>query len=208
MTTGIGTIWSALVSADQLAHSREQDADKQRQQAATVSYWVDHAPNGDARLHLMNRSADPVADIRVLFNGGVHPPVNFAGWPLFPDPVLFWLELPSLPPCTDSVIEAASLMYSPEVRGEESDSGVPPWMGIAEKGEVKGWKVPYQGDLVVSLFKFVDRNGESWVRSEGKLENRSLSVVEGTFPSDYQGRVASEPFVKAAEGCEGGDSSG
>jgi hypothetical protein len=51
VTTGIGTIWSARVSADQLAQSREQAEEKQREQAARVSYRVDAGPKGESRFH-------------------------------------------------------------------------------------------------------------------------------------------------------------
>ncbi|MGW9032943.1 hypothetical protein ACWGQ5_55355 [Streptomyces sp. NPDC055722] len=114
VTTGIGTIWSARVSADQLAQSREQQEDKQREQAARVSMWVDEAVSAGrpgvlgVRVHLSNRSPDPVTLVKTSFWADNDAPSDY------PDDakVIFNLGLDSLPPCSDTVIEEKSMRYT------------------------------------------------------------------------------------------------
>lgn len=50
-----------------ISESQQAAEEKRREHAARVSYWVDVQTDGTPRLHLTNRSPDPIADAPMLF---------------------------------------------------------------------------------------------------------------------------------------------
>ncbi|MFI5634837.1 hypothetical protein ACIA8E_36920 [Streptomyces sp. NPDC051664] len=201
-TTGIGTIWSARVAADQLAQSREQDDARKRAQASRISIWTEVDDSGERRLHLANRSVDPVARVEVFLS--IYPP---GGRTL--DSVTFPVLMGSLPPCTDSVISAKTLRWDPQASKEEEFT----WREVDPSKERWGEQVKGGWGWVTAM-SFSDRDGQEWTRNRGELKNAPdftaysaeslLSDVlhapaeEGRGPF---GRVTSLPEVQALKSC-------
>lgn len=179
--TGYGTIWSARVSADQLAQSREQGDDRKRAQAARVSYWVDQAPNTERRLHLMNRSPDPVANVWIFFHSWT--PSSIA--------VQFIVRRDSLPPCSETLIEGSALEYLP---APERWSGKP---GRKDPEWVQFEEAPA---ITPTALYFTDRDGREWRRRFGTLTLGESSEREHVFRG-LDGRITKVPLVKPVIAC-------
>ncbi len=199
VTTGIGTLWSARVAADQLAQSREQDEDRKqadleklRAQASRISVWADRTPDGKSRIHLMNRSPDPVNQVFVAF---AMEQVGDA-----PGLVSFAVRLDSLPPCSDSLIEQKTLRWSTKLTTREKHAWeLPGFLG-------DGWAS--QGHFGVPRIEgiaFSDRDGIGWLRQHGRLSSGSRVPLE-RVRQGVEGRLASEPVVQSVESC--GDGAG
>ncbi len=192
VTTGIGTIWSARVSADQLAQSREQAEEKQREQAARVSLWEDVGPKSESRLHVMNRSPDPLSNLLIVFLVSQDPPGDVA----------FQVEIPALTACSVLTIEGKSLKYYVEDDPSEGDSSWPPLSEADAKGIDLGDFEDRVGFLEASV-GFQDRNGVYWARFNGALTRGDVSI--GRTPGRY-GQVVGWPQVKPVDNC--GDDGG
>lgn len=102
--TAVATYYSAAVSSDQLQQSREDAEREERAQASRVSFWFATEASG-RRLHVMNRSPDPVTE--VTFGGG--------GWR---GPVLMTFK--SLALCQDSAPPNTSSSASGAAYGTSS----------------------------------------------------------------------------------------
>ncbi len=61
---GVGSYWGARTSKDQLAQSREEEAQARRKQASLVTSWVEQRPEGLVRI-VVNRSPDPVFSVQL-----------------------------------------------------------------------------------------------------------------------------------------------
>ncbi|MET9895161.1 hypothetical protein ABZZ47_34110 [Streptomyces sp. NPDC006465] len=195
ITTGIGTIWSARVSADQLAQSREQAEEKQREQAARVSFWEDVGPKGESRLHVMNRSPDPISNLHIVFLVVEDPPGHVA----------FQVILPALTPCSALTIEGKSLKYvenDPEDDPEDENSYWLPLLEADADDMDLGDFEDSVGFLNASV-GFQDRNGAYWARVNGELTRGDVSI-DRTPARD--GRVLGEPQVQLVDNC--GDDGG
>ncbi|MEV5171205.1 hypothetical protein AB0L10_08960 [Streptomyces flaveolus] len=97
--TAIATYYSAAVSQSQLEQARE-DADRNsRRQAARVTWWWQGGA-GEGRLHVMNRSPDPVTAV------GFHT-VFFQTRLRNPRAVRFLVH--ALPPCAEIVLHEGDL---------------------------------------------------------------------------------------------------
>lgn len=95
MFTGVATYYGALVSRDQLEQSRDEIQREARDQASRVSYWTEFRHGTDKpvkRLHVMNRSPDPVTEVQSLL------------WTR-PNDGRTVLELPTLAPCSETIID-------------------------------------------------------------------------------------------------------
>ncbi|MBC2906211.1 hypothetical protein [Streptomyces cupreus] len=103
LLTGIGTLYGALVAQDQLEQSQEDAEAKRRAQAARVSYWADRQQDGTWRVHVMNRSPDPIANVGLGFEAHFVPGLR--------ESVAFTVRVPSVPPCSDMVVEQEALRY-------------------------------------------------------------------------------------------------
>lgn len=90
LLTAVSTLFGVLVSEGELEQSREDAAREVRAQAVRVSYWTEYRTDVDGRLHVMNRSPDPVTDVNLLLEhtpaGGLHV-----------------LRIPALAPCTEVI---------------------------------------------------------------------------------------------------------
>ncbi|MGW0314041.1 hypothetical protein [Streptomyces flavidovirens] len=160
ITTGVGTLYGAWVAEDQLDQSREVAEEKERAQAALISYWVDLQHDGGSRLHLMNRSPDPISNVQMTF--AVTLPS--AGRPDHPR-VFFAVTMPSVPPCSDMLFTPDDMTYM-ENEQVAGDFDVPQWDKDAGYRFRKEWKpLPIEAFLA----DFSDRDGVRWRREGGLL---------------------------------------
>ncbi|MFJ2007775.1 hypothetical protein [Streptomyces chartreusis] len=179
--TAVATYYAAAVSKDQLDQSREDAIREERDQAARVAAWVETDRAGSMRVHLMNRSLDPVSAVALSF------------WVSFPDRllssrwvyVLYSQPVVSVGPCTELVFDQGSMEYVSWVDGFRSQK-----------------KVPSRGLYAdVIRVEFMDRTGVKWVR-----DRKGLDRVTGSFgPVDRHGRalglVEGRPTSKEASSC-------
>ncbi|MFJ4982398.1 hypothetical protein ACIP9H_01200 [Streptomyces sp. NPDC088732] len=197
VTTGIGTLWSARVAEDQLLQSREQDEDRRkadddaaREQASRIAFWIRRSSDGET-LHLMNRSPDPVTDVHVTFGVWARKEPREANYRLL---------LSNLPPCSDTLIQSASLGYAIDL--------TPNMLTWALPLNPKRGKTPYRPFVDDVWFlgnrigmDFTDRAGIRWTRTTeqplnpGALEPPALLKVAG--------RVMGEPPVQPVTSCGG-----
>ncbi|MEJ8655025.1 hypothetical protein [Streptomyces sp. MS1.AVA.4] len=198
VATGVGTIWGALVAADQLEQSKWRNEDKRRAHASRVSYWITGGVAGDAQIHVMNRSPDPVDHVRIHFTAGEFKEYEDGRLPGNKD-VVFFVLLASLPPCTERVIDGKSLQYE---EGESADQS-----GLRPDHAGPDLYNDLPGGTYVQLrgLNFVDRNGLPWTRMDGKLtqENRRPDSLGGAWTGVVVGeaKVVGEPKVRAVEAC-------
>ncbi|GGX15989.1 hypothetical protein GCM10010321_32850 [Streptomyces chartreusis] len=196
MTTGIGTLWSARVAADQLTQSRQQDEERKRAatertraQASRISIWSDRTRDGKVRVHLMNRSPDPVTRIFVAF-------AMLQVWGN-PDLTSFAVKLDSLPPCSDSIIEQKTLRWATESRPHTQHPWESPGFLEGEDWSSLDYGVPH-----VAGIAFSDRDGIGWVRQEGGLSSGREALLQlGRELHGVEGRLTSEPLVQPAKAC-------
>ncbi|MGA5089218.1 MULTISPECIES: hypothetical protein [unclassified Streptomyces] len=85
--TAWGTLMSARVAEDQLAQSRVQNEERERQQASRITYWQE--PASPSNTVIANRSLDPAAVSIVVTDFGVKP---------------YIADLGMVPPCSRVVI--------------------------------------------------------------------------------------------------------
>ncbi|MFF3691059.1 hypothetical protein [Streptomyces sp. NPDC002187] len=202
VATGVGMIWSALVAADQLEQSREQHEDGLRAHASRVSYWITGRLAGDTRIHVMNRSPDPVDHVRIHFTAGELEEYEDGRLPTDKD-VVFFVLLPSLPPCTETVIDGKSLQYTEGGTADQSGGTGP--LRPDHAGPDLYDDLPGGTYLQLRGLNFVDRNGLPWTRMDGKLtqENRRPDSLGGAWTGVVVGeaKVVGEPKVRAVEAC-------
>ncbi|WP_328792768.1 hypothetical protein [Streptomyces sp. NBC_00273] len=190
ITTGVATLFSALVAHDQLDQSQQVAEERQRAQAARVSYWGDLQPDGTPRLHLMNRSPDPISNVHMFFAVEV---TDTAGRHL----VSFTVVMQGLPPCSDLTFTLNDMRYkiSKESKPAEwsSPSGDLPadeWLNFT------GTKNPL---IVTGAVEFADRDGVDWQRLGGRL-TRDAPPVSPTVESwGVVHAVAPRPLKGCAE---------
>ncbi|MFF0427102.1 hypothetical protein ACFYUJ_22135 [Streptomyces sp. NPDC004520] len=194
--TGVATYYGAMVSRDQLTQSREDADKKSRAQASRVSTWVDHGKDGGIRLHLMNRSPDPVSHVELYFTAttGDVDHTKLA--------VQYSVDLPSLPPCTDSVFDPDDWMYRVPRGG--GPQGFPPSHSARLRPD-DGWrKQPEPDGIQVPYLTFADREGVTWQRASGDLEPwrpaGELSVPEADRYGI--GGTARDPEAEPVAACE------
>ncbi|QKZ20909.1 hypothetical protein [Streptomyces chartreusis] len=199
VSTGIGTLWSARVAADQLTQSRQQDeermraaTERMRAQASRISVWSDRTRDGKVRVHLMNRSPDPVTRVFVAFTmeemGDMPSSVDFA------------VKLDSLPPCSDSIIEQKTLRWATDFRPHAKYPWAPPGLPLLEEDE--DWASLNYGVPRVAGIAFSDRDGIGWVRQGGGLSSGGEATLRlGRELRGVVGRLRSEPLVQPAKAC-------
>lgn len=166
LTTGVATLFSAMVARDQLAQTREVAAEKKREHAVRVSYWVDVQPDGTPRLHLTNRSTDPISNAVMLFSA------------YLPDDreVVFIVKVPSVQPCGDLVFTSKHMRYSTD-KNLFPPNDYLPYAGQPGSSWLSFDKPPRVSAMWVA---FTDRNGAIWQRSgEGVLNQ----LTAGDFDS-------------------------
>ena len=170
--TGIATYFQAEVAQEQLNESRGEAAQQHRSQAAEVTYWSDtDLPThvGASKVHVMNRSADPVAYVYLNFE-----------IQLTDDDDRF-LDVhtiaSSIPPCTEVTYDPTHLQSPQNHQPFDAARGRPV--------------------IPVSL-SFQDANGTDWNRSShGLLQERSnspgawLAIPETASHVDVCGQAGS-----------------
>ncbi|MFI8392178.1 hypothetical protein [Streptomyces sp. NPDC085540] len=163
VTTGVATLFNALVADDQLDQSRQVAEQKERAQAGRISYWVDLQPDGTNRLHLMNRSPDPISNIHMFF--AVEPERPASDTPQGPRLVEFAVVMSSVPPCSDIVLTPEDMRY--KTREETTDWSSP----YGELPSGSEWRDFERKDLLIlpGFLEFVDRDGVRWSRASGLL---------------------------------------
>ncbi|MFD0123005.1 hypothetical protein [Streptomyces virginiae] len=186
VTTGVATLFSALVAGDQLDQSRQAAEEKRQAQAARVSYWVDIQQDGTPRLHLMNRSPDPISNIQMTFTlyrdiGGTPDRPDF-------DPdmhiVSFAVYMPGVPPCSDMVLTPNNMRYRDDRSDKEGDKSDKAIEWYYWKGKRNRWNDPFDDlpikggwldfgkadhRILVDAADFNDRDGVRWRRTGGLL---------------------------------------
>ncbi|MFF8932424.1 hypothetical protein ACF1AO_34760 [Streptomyces longwoodensis] len=193
--TAITTLYGAKVAEDQLTQSRDDSAQAKREQASRVSYWLD---NDESRIHLVNRSLDPIHEVVVTFSFGVIisnlPPGR---------PVIFIIPLNSIPPCSELIFERGDLRWAPAKKG----SFGPIWpVAALNSGLAKEFK-PLESDgyLSFSAVRFADSDGAKWVRNGlGDLETEKRPERYYPLAGSMRGAVQDFPPVKPLENCTDG----
>ncbi|MFF8939147.1 hypothetical protein ACF08O_31390 [Streptomyces paradoxus] len=178
----MATYYSAEVAQEQLEQSKEGDEEKERNQAARVTYWEEGSWLwGGKALHLLNRSSDPVSAVAVLIRIRFKDQVDQRYH-------LVKLDEHVLPPCSEVVHRTGELSVSiPDASGSK----------MAQVSETR-WRV----DNV----EFTDRAGKRWSRTSTHLKLTSdvgsrVPIVTGvTIPM-------SPGAVKALDDC-GAEASG
>ncbi|MER7576863.1 hypothetical protein [Streptomyces sp. NPDC126514] len=146
----VASYWSQQTAKDQLAQSKEEDVRKTRAQASKVTYWVEH-PHGrreGVKLHVLNRSSDPVSEVQIVLH------ISVGG-----QRQQWWLVLSNLRPCADIVYPATKLRLENIPRNNVSSPEE--WPKLSDQGY---WEVGFM--------YFVDGNGTSWIRTSKSLHER------------------------------------
>jgi hypothetical protein len=192
--TGIATYFGAMVSRNQLEQSRQDAAQKARDQAARVSTWVDYSPDGDIQLHVMNRSPDPVSSVDMLFEAVIG---DYEHTELL---VTYSLGLPDLPPCSDMVFDPGTWKY----RRYRDKTETYPESPIAALPSADGWmRQPQPDRLDVVYLRFTDRSGKVWWRDYGKLRSGAMpdSFASGDADTHGLGGFTRIAKVQRTAGC-------
>ncbi|MEU9108734.1 hypothetical protein AB0D54_31235 [Streptomyces xanthophaeus] len=160
LTTGVATLYSARVASDQLQQSQEAVDEKKREQAARVSYWVDVEPDGTPRLHLTNRSPDPISNTTMLFEASRsedrpdrYDPVQWT--------VVFVVKVPSVPPCSDLVFTSHDMRYSTDEHLARPADGHP----LANPPGTDWLRFGKPPVIRTEWVNYIDRDGVRWERS-------------------------------------------
>ncbi|MEJ8667538.1 hypothetical protein WKI71_00210 [Streptomyces sp. MS1.AVA.1] len=170
-----------MVSADQLKQSQANADKESRGQAALVSSWVES--RNSWKVHVLNRSADPIPHVRVAFDAVLVTPGPPS--PGAPSHVRYVLEERGLAPCTELVYTEKTL--DPVVtEGLRNDALFDEKIGAVE----------------VQYVVLVDRDGKTWRRTSNSLTpwEDDRDPEQGLPESPWHGQ-AREPQVKHAAAC-------
>ncbi|MET9901767.1 hypothetical protein [Streptomyces sp. NPDC006446] len=195
----VTTFWSQQTAKDQLRQSQEDQEKEERAQAMAVSLWVDRADDTDDtswRLHILNRSPDPVPFMQAAYlirvgGGGSARALAVSG----PANAYLVVNTSRLAPCTE-------LVFSSKQTGR--DWGSP-------KGEVP---LPPPGSRLhfdqFAFAYFVDRDGRSWLRwGQGQFapfDTENWRRI--TAPSEeilWEKQTKGDPVTRPAASCGGTD---
>ncbi|NUV61714.1 hypothetical protein [Streptomyces sp. CAI-85] len=147
--TGIATYYQAEVSADQLAQSKEDAADKAKSQAERIALWVEYNSLGEPVVRVMNRSPDPVTS--VVISVGIRKAKNDDK-----EYKAFYLPVPSLRPCSILPVELNNVRYRQT--------------GVKKSYTFPAAEGPYQ--VRADAVDFVDSHGQVWFRTSEALQPR------------------------------------
>ncbi|WP_314414834.1 hypothetical protein [Streptomyces sp. DSM 40484] len=189
--TGIATLFDAQVASQQLDQSRKDAQRRSRSQAAHVSIWTDFGPGGESRVHLANRSPDPVSNVGMVFEAKDVEPEEY-----FPVDAQFGVWLPGLPPCSETIFRAKAMWYQ---QGSSAwDDFVPP---LKHRPPGRKWReLTTDSSLVAKKVGFVDRDGILWAREEGHLH--ALRGDEDlSFSGGLIGVFVGDPQVQPVKLC-------
>ncbi|MGQ4351098.1 hypothetical protein [Streptomyces sp. SAS_275] len=173
----VATYWTQETAKDQLSQSQEDSRREQQAQASQVTFWVEPSKSGRGLgLHVLNRSLDPVTNVRVgasVFEEGYF--YGLAGW--------------DLPPCTEEIFDADNMfIVTPKDGGAKEDRRPYPLV-----------------ESSFTFLGFVDSHGGRWARSETALTDMSDSeiLIDPNVPllEGFGEIELSEPVVKRADNC-------
>ncbi|MFJ9026503.1 hypothetical protein ACIRPU_42150 [Streptomyces sp. NPDC102259] len=172
--TGVATFYGALVAQDQLEQSRETAKQASREQAMRVTYWADREQDEPMKLHIMNRSPDPVTNVylavEILLKDESNKRLEVPDH-MYADRVLLYDVLPSVGPCTELVIDPGALRYGKKPRALPTS----------------------QVYIEARWIFFRDRDGMSWRRDDNALEPDEALEEVG------RGEISISPVVKGEE---------
>lgn len=181
LTTGVATLYSARIANDQLKQSKEVAEEKRREQAARVSYGVDVQPDGTPRLHLTNRSPDPISDAAMVFEADYFADSADAA-KFETSTAMFVVRVVSVPPCSDLVFTSKDMRYRKFGDGEHLVTPYPP---LADEPPGSFWEsFDHPPRVRTESVVYTDRNGQMWQR-----DNRGL-LTEGPLPHAPRGKGA------------------
>ncbi|WRZ95626.1 hypothetical protein OHB54_45485 [Streptomyces sp. NBC_01007] len=171
----VATYWSQETAKDQLSQSRDDAEHEVQQQARLVSSWTEQGEaHGKRRLHIMNRSRDPVYSVifetRLVVLEKVTSPVM---WAVTMDG--------DLGPCTELVYDEAKFHVL---------NGDP----LLDYNSIPGTA------LFVEKLSFTDRAGIRWERVDGGLsvqKQMKVTRLKGVPMADL-----GEPAARELSGCE------
>ncbi|WP_280875204.1 hypothetical protein [Streptomyces pseudovenezuelae] len=181
----VTTYWSQQTAKDQLQQSQEESRREASAQAKTVSAWVeDRVEDGSNwKVHILNRSPDPVPFARVALKGVLY----------FKNPnegigAYIYLSTSRLAPCTELVFSRKSVTSWAPARGDYGGTEGTAWVN-----ELYG-------------FTFQDRDGMQWWRSSNGHLAQQIDELEfpGKDGQSFFG-VDGVPEVKKAASCGNGD---
>ncbi|MET9386492.1 hypothetical protein ABZY09_36960 [Streptomyces sp. NPDC002928] len=154
----VASYWTQQTAKDQLSQSREDSEREEQAQASQITYWLEYpGPLQPPTLHILNRSLDPVTDVRLGFS--LAPEMLFVGY------------VADLPPCTEDVLNTRDMVLRT----------------AAKKDVGKVWDPREALRPRFTQLRFIDSHGIAWERSPTKLrylvssEVRSLVAPEVTI---------------------------
>ncbi|MDT0547653.1 MULTISPECIES: hypothetical protein [Streptomyces] len=113
----MATYYQAMVARDQLEQSREEAEKESRDQATRVSWWIEDHGSGPERIHVMNRSVDPLSHVSVALGLWMSDEYALGG---------------SLAPCSELVYKLEAISY-------QEHSPHPSWRPLGDRA----WGVEY-----------------------------------------------------------------
>ncbi|MFF5968250.1 hypothetical protein ACFY64_31910 [Streptomyces collinus] len=196
--TAITSLYGAKVAQDQLEQSQEDSDRAKREQASRVSYWVDI---DGGRLHLANRSLDPVQEVRLWFTAG-----SLGVWWQSGSsrPVRFAVYLRSVPPCSEVLFERKDFRSTSSPRIFEATPRPPLRHDAVINDAYKD--VSDVLPLYFDQLEFVDRDGVRWRRDrDADLEEAKdwKPLYQGGKPT-FIGVLVKYPPVKPLKNCKDG----
>jgi hypothetical protein len=175
--SGIATYYQALVSRDQLEQSRDEASRQKQDQASRVSYWesLDGSFPTKLELHLINRSPDPVPNVKIFLHAWSKPVGGK------PKSAIVSLDGLNLAPCTEVVFTKGTLAY---YEGNQ-----------LRQVEFAKWGV----------IAFEDRNAGGWIRTGRRLypsdQEQEAAKELGKSGALHIGRMLKSPQEKQISNC-------
>ncbi|MFB7239357.1 hypothetical protein ACFCXK_31835 [Streptomyces sp. NPDC056269] len=189
LTTGVATFYSASVARAQLRQSQEAAEEKRREHAARVSYWVDVQTDGTPRLHLTNRSPDPIANATMLFD------TNHPGHESASGQVVFIVKVPSVPPCSDLVFTSNDMRFGADENVTHPADGHP--LPDLPGADWRTFGTP--PDITTQWVTYTDRDGSLWKRDGSGLLTQPTELEFTTEPGLPGAVLAVQP--SSLKGC-------
>ncbi|MGW3422611.1 hypothetical protein [Streptomyces phaeochromogenes] len=184
--TGVATYYGAEISKDQLRQSQEDAEQESRDQAMRISFWVER----DERIHVVNRSSDPVSAVFVTFDAWSSGRRLSLGPKNMGISRVHFLELYQyVPPCSEIVIAKEEMRF--------------------ENRQTSKWEqLPDRRVLFYEMsVQFVDHDGRKWVRSIDKLTQWQRGSDEhshgNSLTEPLRGMLPDVPVAKSIEPCHG-----
>lgn len=177
--SAVATYYQAVISRDQLGQSHDEAVRQKQDQASRVSFWgnLDDLSPNKLELHLMNRSPDPVPNVKIFLHAWVKPAGRQA------TTYIVSLDDLNLAPCTEVVFTKGTLGYY------EGDTLQP--LNSATWG----------------VIAFEDRNAVGWIRTRRLLypsdQEEEAEKELGNSGKLHIGRILKSPHQARIPDCGG-----